>query len=268
MRIQALQRIDWKVFALLLTAGLLGVVAVLPYAFELIVHLPAGAGTPEIPMPLVIALALVQNGILLAIAIVIGMLLSERVGLRMPLVRAWAAKEKTPHLRPIVVPGVLLGALAGALLVAIEAAFFARHLPPAMSSAFTIPLWKRLLAGIVYGGLTEELLMRLFLLSLVVWLLGKWWKTEDNLPTRGAFWAAIVLVAVLFGLGHLPVTAVMTPLTEVLIVRAVVLNGVVGIAYGYLYWRHGLESASLAHMSTHLVLQMPGTLLIQAVLER
>jgi membrane protease YdiL (CAAX protease family) len=99
----------------------------------------------------------------------------------------------------------------------------------------TIPLWKRLLAGILYGGFTEELFMRLFLVSIVAWLCGRWWRTPGGLPTSGAFWIAIVLVAVLFGLGHLPITSAITPLTTMLVVRALVLNGIAGIAFGYLY---------------------------------
>jgi hypothetical protein len=45
--------------------------------------------------------------------------------------------------------------------------------------------------------------MRLFLVSLVAWLCGRWLRTPAGLPTSGAFWIAIVLVAVIFGLGHL-----------------------------------------------------------------
>jgi membrane protease YdiL (CAAX protease family) len=108
--------------------------------------------------------------------------------------------------------------------------------------------------------------MRLFLLSLVAWLLGKWWKIPEERPTSGAFWTAIILVAVLFGLGHLPATSAMTPLTQLLVVRALVLNGIAGIAFGYLYWKRGLEAAMLAHMSTHLVMQIPGVMLLKTML--
>ena len=161
------------------------------------------------PLPLVVVLALLQNGILLAIVIVIGMMLSERIGLQMPLVRAWATGETRPKGQAILLPGLLVGAAVGVVMVGVDAIFFLRHLPEAMHSSFEIPVWKRLLAGIVYGGITEELLMRLFLLSLVAWLVGRWWKAAEGKPATGAFWAAIIVVAVLFGLGHLPATAAM-----------------------------------------------------------
>src|SRR4051794_13367166 len=163
-----LKQIDRKVFAILLVAGLIGVVAVLPYIADMVGSLPLDQiAVPDIPLPLVVALALLQNGILLAVAIAIGMVLSERIGLRMPLIRAWATGERMPNAKAILLPGILVGAAIGAILVGIEAMFFLRYLPSSMHPQFEIPLWKRLLAGVLYGGITEELLMRLFLLSTV-----------------------------------------------------------------------------------------------------
>jgi hypothetical protein len=265
--IKALTRINWKIFAILLVAGLLGVVAVFPYMADLLGTLPIGeAGVAGIPLPLVVILALIQNGILLAVVIFVGVMLSERIGLRMPLIRAWATGEPTPNLKAVVPPGVLVGAAVGAVLVTVEAFFFLRHLPAAMHLLFEIPLWKRLLAGVLYEGITEELLTRLFLLLVVAWLLGRWWKTTEGRPTPGAFWTAISVVAFLFGVGHLPTTAAIAPLTQALIVRALVLNGVAGVAFGYLYWRHGLEAAIVGHMSAHVLMQGPEVMLLENML--
>jgi len=265
--LKLLKTVNWRVFSILFVAGLLGVIAVLPYMFDLLVTLPIGQGAaPDLPLPVVVALALLQNGILLAVVILIGMTLSERIGLPMPLVRAWATGGTTTRPQAILVPGFLVGAASGVVLVGVEALFFLRNLPEPVHQLFEIPLWKRLLAGILYGGLTEELLMRLFLLSLVAWVLGRWWKTPEGRPTTGAFWTAIIVVAVVFGLGHLPATAAMTPLTPLLVVRALVLNGVAGVAFGYLYWRHGLEAAMAGHMSAHVVLQVPGVMLLKSML--
>ena len=158
--------------------------------------------------------------------ILIGLVLSERTGLRMPLIQAWTTGKRASAARASCQPALLTGAAVGATLVAIEALVFLRDSPPAMHALFAIPLWKRLLAGVLYGDITEELLMRLFLVSLVAWVCGRWWRTPGGLPTSGAFWIAIVLVAVLFGLGHLPATSAITPLTTMLVLRAVVLNGI------------------------------------------
>ena len=67
-------------------------------------------------------------------------------------------------------------------------------------------------------------------------------------------WFAIVLAAVLFGSAHLPaMTAVGVPMSVLVISRATVLNGIGGIAFGWLYWKRGLESAMIAHFSADIV---------------
>ncbi len=93
-------------------------------------------------------------------------------------------------------------------------------------------------------------------MSFLVWL-GRWVsKTADGGPTLAVLWIANVLAAVLFGLGHLPATAALVPLTPLVVVRAVVLNGIVGIGFGYLYFKRGLESAMISHFSADLILHV------------
>jgi 4-amino-4-deoxy-L-arabinose transferase-like glycosyltransferase len=49
----------------------------------------------------------------------------------------------------------------------------------------------------VDGGVDEEILCRLFLLSLLAWLIGFVWHAPDGAPTLGAFWLANILAAVI-----------------------------------------------------------------------
>jgi membrane protease YdiL (CAAX protease family) len=77
----------------------------------------------------------------------------------------------------------------------------------------------------------------------------------------GAFWAANILTALVFGIGHLPATAAIAPLSAVVIARALVLNGIAGIAFGWLYWQSGLEAAMLANFTADLVLHVVSPLL-------
>ena len=258
--------INWKAFGILLAGGLFGVLAVLPMMAEFVASLPPDRVPPsEIPLPLIALLALVQNSVVLSIVILIGMVLSARTGVGYPIVEAWATRQPLPPLKPIVTSGILLGSAAGVALVLIDAIFFVRQLPASILSMLEIPLWKRMLAGVVYGGITEELLMRLFLVSLIAWLLGRWWRNAEGLPETGAFWTAIVIVAIIFGLGHLPATSVMAPLTPPLVARALALNGIAGIAFGWLYWRRGLESAMIAHATAHLIMQLPGAMFLKTL---
>jgi membrane protease YdiL (CAAX protease family) len=117
------------------------------------------------------------------------------------------------------------------------------------------PAWQGFLASF-YGGIVEEILLRLFVMSLLVWLGSFISKTTEGKPTSAVFWIANILAAVLFGLGHLPATALIIPLTPLVITRAIMLNGLAGIGFGYLYWKRGLESAMIAHFSADIVLHV------------
>src|SRR5688572_30403549 len=134
---RVLTGVNWKAFAVLLASGLLGVVAVLPYMLELLEsNLFGQAAETDLPMPLVLTLALLQNGILLAVVILIGLVLSDRVGLRMPLIQAWTTGKRVSAAHAVVLPGLLAGAAVGVTLVAIEALVFLRDLPAAMHQLF------------------------------------------------------------------------------------------------------------------------------------
>ena len=43
-----------------------------------------------------------------------------------------------------------------------------------------------------------------------------------------------------------------TVLTGPVIIRTVLLNGLLGTLYGWLYWRRGLEAGIMAHMASHV----------------
>lgn len=67
-------------------------------------------------------------------------------------------------------------------------------------------------------------------------------------------WTAIVVSAVLFGVGHIPALAQAVSLTPALVARTVLLNAVAGFLFGWLYWRRSLEVAMVAHASFHVPL--------------
>jgi hypothetical protein len=63
-----------------------------------------------------------------------------------------------------------------------------------------------------------------------------------------------VVAAALFAVGHLPATAALLPLTPLVVVRALVLNGLSGLVFGWLTWKRGILAAMLAHFSADIVL--------------
>src|SRR5207244_8185742 len=121
---------------------------------------------------------------------------------------------------------------------ALDALVFVPSLPATPAAPHQAEIWQGLLASL-YGGIDEEILLRLGVMTLLVWLIWRITRRHGR-PGPGVIWTANVLAAVLFGLGHLPATAAVLPLTALVIVRAIVLNGLAGVVFGWLYWRRGL----------------------------
>lgn len=255
--------INWRVFFILWIAAVLSSIAVLPYALELQGSALETLDLP-IPLPALIALQIVQSAIIFAIIIFTGMFLASRVGLGIPILDSVTLNESTSDKVRAVLPiSIGLGVLAALLIIGLEVLIFQPALLKELGeSANALSLqnaqpaaWKGFLASF-YGGIAEELLLRLFVMSLFAWLGGFVSKSQEGKPTSAVFWVANVLAAILFGLGHLPATATILPLTPLVISRAILLNGVGGVIFGWLYWKRGLEAAMVAHFSTDIVLHV------------
>ena len=191
-------------FLVLWLAGLVGAAAVLPYAFTLQHDIIAKVGKPLLVL---VFASLAQTAVLLAIALFFGLKLAKRVGLSV-LEVGLPAKEK---LREFLTLTVGAGVVTG-LLITLGDKIFGQYLPQLAAVNGSVALWKTLLASL-YGGVVEEVLMRLFCMSLFAWLFATLFRVTE--PTKNALvmWTAIVISTVLFGLGHLPVTAALTVIT-------------------------------------------------------
>jgi membrane protease YdiL (CAAX protease family) len=232
----------WTEFSILCGAGLVAVACVTPYLLELQGDVLAKSRRP---VWLLALLSGAQSLVLVVVATGLGLLAARHLGRGAPLLEGLlAGRSVAAPARAMVVPALLLGVVPGALVLLLEITVFWPRLPATMRDSFPIPrLWKRLLAS-TYGAIAEELLCRLFLVSVLALVVG--------------FWPANILAAVIFGLGHLPATAQLVKLNALLVVRAIVLNGLIGVAAGYLFWRYGLEAAMLAHLMADLVLHEVG----------
>jgi hypothetical protein len=237
----------------LLSAGLIGAVAIMPYALEL-----SGDRLKEMPLPLplpvVLVLQFAQNAIFVGAAVAIGLLISRKVGLGAPVLEVWLYERRNLLTARMVAASAIAGAAIGALIALLAYFVFLPLIPQLPFAAEgAIPLWKRLLSCF-YGALNEEILMRLFLLSLVLWLTGKLWRSGQGKLSIGAFWTTNILVALLFGLGHMPAVAQIMPINLMTLLYVLSLNGIASVLFGYLFWKRGLESAIIAHFFTDLAM--------------
>ena len=119
--------------------------------------------------------------------------------------------------------------------------------------------WRGLLA-VPYGAVAEEVLLRLCVQTLCAAGLRRLRGETARPPTGATMWPAIAISTLLFGAGHLPAASRITPLMPALIARTLLLNGIAGAVFGYLYWKRGLEAAMIAHGTADVVMHVGGPL--------
>jgi hypothetical protein len=259
------KKFDWRIFFILLAAATFGVIAVLPYSLAMQAGLLETIKTQlSFPFEVVLIINVLQSVVLFAVAIGLGMLAANRIGLGLPILEAKLASEKVwPKIKAILPISIIIGVVGSLIIIALDLWVFNPALMQELGEQAQVlnldvgqpAAWKGLLASF-YGGINEEILLRLFMMSVLAWL-GKFIShTADGRPTVAVLWIANVLAAVLFGLGHLPATSMLLPLTALVITRAIILNGLLGVAFGYLYMKHGLESAMISHFSADIVLHV------------
>lgn len=246
-----------KLFIIFWASGILATIAGVPYILELQKEVLKEA---PIPLPVIGLMIVVQTAVILAIAVYIGLKLSAKAGLSLNIPQAKV--KLSEYLPPILKVAIPAGTIA-AILIKLGDTLFTQYTPALSAPSATPAIWQTILAAL-YGGVVEELLMRLFFVSLFVWLLSKAFKQTLPHNNKAVFWSAIVLAAVLFGIGHLPATAALTAITPVVVLRAIILNGIGGLIFGWLFWRKGLLYAIAVHFVTDIVLLVIIPLILRA----
>ncbi|OOG48016.1 CPBP family glutamic-type intramembrane protease [Rhodanobacter sp. C01] len=238
-----------KLALLLGIAGILAALALSPYLMAL---MPLKFATLPMPLWAAIAAQALQAGVLCWLLGWLGLFLGARHGLDAPWLRAWTYRRpRDPAQHANWWVAILLGAVAALLVIGIQRTGLPWHRVD--SGAALGSAWRGALASF-YGGIVEETECRLLLVSLFVWLLA-WCNRRQARPWM--FAVAIVLAALLFGAGHLPTAfAIGMAHAPLPIARIVLLNAMVGLVTGTLFWKYGLEHAMLAHFSADLVLHV------------
>ena len=172
-----------------------------------------------------------------------GYLLSDRIGLMKPV-----RFERKPVMVTI---GMTL--FTGLVLCA-DIFYYRNHIPQVAAMYQGKPSFAYWMASVLYGGVIEEVLLRLFMMSLIAYLAWKiFFRRETDTPT-GVIIAANIIAAILFAAGHLPSTIQMFgAITPMILLRCFLLNGVAGLIFGRLYRKYGIQYSMMAHAGAHIV---------------
>ena len=224
---------------LLCAVGLVGVASLALAPLEL--ALPAGTEAPR-------AALLLQPALLVAAMTVLGWVAAPRTGLDAPVLGAVAdGGDWRRPLKAALAPALLAGALSAVMMLVY--ALLADSELAGISPDFDVPLVSRAL----YGGLSEEVLLRWGVMGGLGWLLLRWGRPLGLYGER-ALWVANAWAALLFGLGHLPTLYGLLPdPSDWLVMLVVGANALIGMVFGWLFMRRGLEAAMIAHALAHVI---------------
>lgn len=242
-------------------AGTLSYLAIIPYILTL--RGPKFAEQIEslgMSVNQIFILSTLQQSLILGLFVVLGLFCAKKVGLKAPLSAHLVGIEKLNlknWFKTVLKPAFLWALFLGSAILILHQAM-SPWLPESLKAIDKSinPTWWQGLLGAFYGGIGEEILMRLGFLSLITFLLNKIFKKKEGSLSNRFFWTANIIAALLFGLGHLPATAAITALTPMVIFRALLLNGIPGLAFGNFYRWYGLEAAMICHFSTDIVLHV------------
>ncbi len=236
---------NWRFLLLVLIGGLVGGYCVGLYGYDSLSEaLLKQSQDQNITKEMVALSSAIQYGIPFGlIPAGIGIALSKKIQL-------W--KEFKTDKKAIFVTGIIT--IIGALILFPGDKLIFGSLNTWVYEQYTVkPTIYKIIGGLLVGGIIEEVMMRLFFMSLVVFIISKiFCKNKKEIPTL-VFVVANILSALLFAAGHLPSTAIMTTLTPAIIVRCFLFNGGLGLAFGYLYRKYNLGYAMISHGLSHLI---------------
>lgn len=203
----------------------------------------AGLGDfpPDIIMGVITAMQAAGYGILLG---AVGILLGKNLGL-------WRDEAKIT--KKTLIASFIVAVVGGLVLILSDLLFFGNYSQTIMDSYSSKPTISYLIASVIYGGVIEEVMLRLFLMSLVAFILWKTFDRKNERPSTSVLITANIIAAILFAAAHLPATAAMLGLSPMIVFRCFLLNGGIGLMFGWLYRKYGLRYSMIAHGGCHIV---------------
>ncbi|ARF17895.1 type II CAAX prenyl endopeptidase Rce1 family protein [Sporosarcina ureae] len=209
----------------------------------------------SVSLEILALLAVIPNFIIIIIALVVGFFTAHKVGLKSVVIHPHArVKSKSDWINGIKL-AIILGSVAAVVMIGFDY-IFQPFLPDSLVETLQPYTALHFISALLYGGVVEELIMRFGVMSLLVFILGKVFNRKSEKPANWIFILAIFISALMFAFGHYSATAHMTEMTAFIWFRMILLNGIGGLFFGWIYWKHNLELAMLAHMFAHIVMNL------------
>lgn len=251
---KTLNKKDIKIsLVFMILAGLGGFLTAL-YQAPLVTPAQIGSMTKEAFIALFTGQSAILYGLILGF---LGLKLSRATNLNKGILGNIYSKEKYKINLNSTMFSIGFGFVNALVITFCEKFIFAKLIPEIANTTHVFsPLY--LLSGIVYGGIVEEIMLRLFFMSLVTFILYKIFAKKADIKDipQSIYLAGIILSALIFGIAHLPAVSLTFSVTFIVIFRVIFGNAFAGILFGYLYWKKGFEYSVIAHMFSHIFMQL------------
>ena len=235
----------WKTLLFFAVVGLIGGFFTCLYSLEsypdVMKQEMYAQGLTDTLLGLITAVQSAGYGLFLGAA---GIWLGKKVGL-------W--KDERHITKKPLLAAIIIAVIGGLALILPDLLIFSKYEPALLGVYAVKPTVPFLLATVTYGAVIEEVMLRLFMMSLVAFVLHLLFERKRDGVSTAVLVAANVTSALLFAAGHLPGNDMMFGLTPVIVLRCMLLNGVFGLAFGWLYRKFGLRYAMIAHGGCHVV---------------
>lgn len=234
---------NWKFLLLVLLGGLIGGYCIGIYSYDsLSEEILRQIQEQNVTKEMLGLTSMIQYGVFFGLILaVIGIILSKKINL-------WNDFKLD---KKAIITTLIIAIITALILFPGDKLIFGTMNSWVIEQYTAKPTIYKMLGGLLVGGIIEEVMMRLFLMSLIVFIVSKVLKKKE-IPTI-VFVVANIISALLFAVGHLPATATMTTLTPILIIRCFLFNGGIGLAFGYLYRKYNIRYAMISHGLCHLI---------------
>lgn len=243
--------VDQKIFWFLFLVAELSVIASVPYGVTI-----SGDAIYDIGVspPILLATQVARGTVLLIISLITGLILGKRVGLRTPVLESLFVGRGLPAgFYSSVKLSVFLGVLLGTIIFVADRFVFSAGIEPLTVILSSPPLWQRFLYSF-YAGIVEEIILRFFFVTLLVWISWKIKRTSEGLPTDTGVWISILLVGVIYSISYLSALSISVDSNPLLTAGILLVSLMTGGTFGWLYWKKGLEASIIANVTATMTL--------------
>lgn len=257
---QTNNKIRIKTATVVVILFIIGTLLNLPFSREL-KRLKIEAGDTSVKLSDSIAAEIIQTSIygliIGAILVFIGLWISRKAQLGAPVIENFFSNRKKTtllhFLKTFLFPIALSVVLA--LVILLVHKTIRDYFP--VTSIIERPS-KSFYAMVSFSaGITEEIIFRLGLMSLIIALI-QYFK-KDKAPSKNVIWAGIIITALCFGFMHLPLSKNFSNLTLVTVSATIIGNLITGSFFGWVYWKRGLLAAIVVHVVWDLVFHVVGS---------